>query len=439
MSAREWELRDFTKGDAGTGTRRGSWLLTGLLMMLIGMAGAGIAWASWATIEEVARATGRVVPSGRARIVESLEGGIIRAIHVAEGDTVTAGQPLVSIDDTGSSSNLGEFLAQQAALKARGVRLETEAAGGETLDFASSGVASDTPLARREAELFANRLASYQGQKTVLTAQIAQRDQEIAELERSLPQVRAIIDLLDEELALRGESGVVSRAQLLPLERERATKQQEYDATLGRLDQARSARLEAVARVDELELQRMAEISTERTETLNQLAVVEESIRRARDVVERANLRAPVAGIVSALNVNTIGSVIAPGEEVLRLVPEDDRLQVEARVRPEDIAFVRVDLPAQVKLTSFDFTIYGALDGRVRRVGADAEQDEATGEIYFPIIVETSENKLSRDSKTLEIRPGMVASVDIMTGEHTVMDYLLKPFRKARLEALRER
>ncbi|MDB6178721.1 HlyD family type I secretion periplasmic adaptor subunit [Paracoccus sp. Z330] len=435
----EWQLREFTRGRGAARSARGSWLLTAMLLTLLTMMIAAIGWASWATIEEVARASGRVVPSGRARIVESLEGGIVRAIHVAEGDTVSKGQPLVTIDDTSSSANLGEFLAQKSALQARSIRLDAEAAGAEGLRFAGSDIDPESALALREVELFASRLASYRGQRAVLSAQITQREQEIAEFEQSLPQIAHILALLDEELALRTRSGVVSRAQLLPLERERATKKQDYDATTGKLVQARAALAEAQARVTELDLQRSAEISSLRSETLNQLAVVEESIRRARDVVDRANLRAPVAGIVSALNVNTIGSVIAPAEEVLRIVPDNDRLQVDSRARPEDIAFLRADLPAKVKLTSFDFTIYGALDGTVTRVGADAEQDDATGEVYFPVIVETSDSTLTHAGKEFDIRPGMVASVDIMTGQHSVLDYLLKPFRKARLEALRER
>ena len=162
-------------------------------------------------------------------------------------------------------------------------------------------------------------------------------------------------------------------------------------------------------------------------------------MKRASDVLERTSLRAPVGGVVSALNVNTLGSVIAPGEEVARIVPADDTLEVEARVRPEDIAFIRLDLPASVKLTSFDFTIYGALEGRVVRIGADAERDEATGETYFPIIVQTDSDTLTRNGQSHEIRTGMIASVDILTGERTVLDYLLKPLRKTRLEALRER
>lgn len=438
MSADNWELRDFAQG-GGRGLGRSSPLLTLFLLLLAVMMAAGIAWASWARIEEVARADGRVVPSGRARLVESLEGGIVRDIHVREGDRIAAGDVLVTIDDTGTSANLGELLAQQSALTARSHRLEAEAAGAETIDFSDTVIDPATPQARRETTLFTDRLASYLGQQAVLQAQVVQRRQAISEIETTLPQVDGTLALLDEEIRLRSDSGVVSRAQILPLERERLMKQQERDSLDAGLSQARSALVEAEARVDELRLQRQSEISTELSDALNQLQVVGESIRRASDVVARANLRAPVDGIVSVLNVNTIGSVIAPGEEVLRIVPENDSLQVDARARPEDIAFLHVGLPAKVKLTSFDFTIYGALDGSVIRVGADAEQDEATGNIYFPIVVETADNRLSHNGQSFEIRPGMVASVDILTGEHTILDYLLKPFRKARMDALRER
>ncbi len=439
MSSRDWELRDFSQGHHAGELGRASPMLMLFLLCVAALIAAGVFWASWATIEEVARAQGRVVPSGRARIVESLEGGIVREIHVSEGAAVTAGQPLVTIDDTGSSANLGELTARRAALEARALRLNAEAAGSPRLDFTGSAIDPASPQALREIALFDSRSASYRGQRAVLEAQVRQREQEIEEMTVAIPQIDEALALLDEEITLRSESGVVSRAQILPLERERAAMRRDRDSQAGQLERAHTAYDEARARLEELDLTRKSEISTERANTLNELAVVEESIKRARDVVDRAELRAPVGGVVSVLNVNTLGSVIAPGEEVLRIVPADERLQVEARVRPEDIAFVRTELPAKVKLTSFDFTIYGALEGTVVRVGADAEQDEATGEIYFPIVIETASNELRRGGEAFRIRPGMVASVDIMTGEHTVLDYILKPIRKARLEALRER
>ncbi|MEX0328026.1 MAG: HlyD family type I secretion periplasmic adaptor subunit [Ruegeria sp.] len=439
MSDRDWELIDFAQGRDASGLRRSSSWLWAVLLALILIVGCAIAWASLARIEELARATGRVVPSGQARVVESLEGGIVRDILVREGDEVQSGEILVRLDDTGSSASLGELRAQQMALRARALRLEAELGGADAPDFSNAGIDPDGSLAVREIALFDSRTASYLGQSAVLEAQVQQRAQEIAELGAALERVSENIALLDEEIQIKTDSGIVPRAQLLPVERERTARRQERDALSSQREQARAALSEANARVTEAELQRRAEINIERSDTLNQLSVIEESIKSATDVVNRAALRAPVDGIVSSLNVHTIGAVIAPGEEVLRIVPADDNLLVEARARPEDVAFIRPGLPASVKLTSFDFTVYGALDAEVVRVGADAEQDEATGEVYFPIIVETHSNALEKGDLRLEIRPGMVASVDILTGERTVLDYILKPFRKARFEALRER
>ncbi|MFV0332525.1 MAG: HlyD family type I secretion periplasmic adaptor subunit [Tropicimonas sp.] len=440
MSGRgDWDLRDFAIGGRAARLGRASRAVTFLLLLVLTVTGLAIFWASRAMIEEVARADGKVVPSGRARIVESLEGGLVREIVVAEGDVVAAGDILIRIDDTGSAASLGEFRAQRTALAAREHRLEAEAAGKEALDFAAAGIDPATPLALRESALFDSRLASYFGQRAVAQAQIDQAGQEIARIEAAQARVGENLALLAEEIQIKTDSGVVPRAQILPVERERATRLQEGDELATQLLSARAALREAEARLREIELERRAQISAERADTQSKLEVLDESMKRAADIVTRANLRAPVNGVVTALAVNTIDQVIRPGEEVLRIVPLDEGLQVEARVRPEDIAFIRPGLPAKVKLTSFDFTIYGALDGQVTRIGADAETDEANGFTYFPIIIETGRNYLERGEERLEIRPGMVASVDILTGERTVLDYLLKPLRKARAEAMRER
>ncbi len=439
MSKDDWELASFATGRGAAqigGTSRG---LTLFLLLILVIVGSGIAWANWAVIEEVARADGRVVPSGRARGVESLEGGVVASILVAEGDVVRAGQDLIRIDDTDATAGYGELQAQQQALTARAHRLANELSGTETLDFTAVGIQNEAALALREIAVFDSRRASYISQRAVLEAQVIQREHEITKVRNSIARANEGLALLDEEIALRVASGVVPRAQIIPIERERTSSRQERDRLESQIGQSESALVEAEARLTELDLLRRAEINAERSETLNQLSVFDESIKRASDVVARTTLSAPVPGIISALNINTIGSVIAPGEEVLRIVPADDGLEVEARLKPEDIAFVRLDLPAKVKLTAFDFTIYGSLPGRVTRIGADAETDETTGRTYFPIIIETDQNVLIRGDQTHDIRPGMVASVDILTGQRTVLDYLLKPFRKASAEALRER
>lgn len=435
MTGPEWNFEE----DSASPRAGRRWALSLFLLLLVAFAAVAIAWASWARVEVVARATGVVVPSGRARNVESLEGGIVREILISEGDTVEAGQVLIRIDDIGASASLGEIAARRDALRARALRLEAELLEETTPDFSSLDLEDDDPLALREMALFDSRQAADISQRSILMSQVSQRSQEIEELTSAEARIGESLALLDEEIQLRTASGVVPRAQIIPIERERTVKRQERDGVISRRAQAVTALGEAEARARELNLNRRAEINAERSETLNELSIITESLKRASDVLDRTSLRAPVGGIVSVLNVNTLRSVIAPGEEVARIVPAGDKLEVEARVRPEDIAFIRLDLPAKVKLTSFDFTIYGALDGSVIRIGADAERDETTGETYFPIIVRTQSNTLTRNNETNEIRTGMIASVDILTGERTVLDYLLKPLRKARLEALRER
>lgn len=434
-----WELREFSQGAEASRERHAARTLTLLLALALALAVAAIVWAANATIEEVARAEGRVIPSGRAQIVQSLEGGIVEAIKVAVGDTVAAGDVLLRIDDTRAAAERGELLARRRVLSLRAARLTAEAEGAETLRF-PEGLETDMPeAAARERVLFRGRREAFVRQTEILREQKLQNEQEVAELLAGAAKVERSIELLSEEIRLQIDSGVVPRARIIPLERERNERERERADAISQAVQARGKEREARARIEEARLTFEADAREALTETLGELSVLDETLRSAQDVVTRSALRAPVDGIVTSLAVNTIGGVVQPGAEILRIVPLDEALQVEARARPEDIAFLAPGLKATVKLTAFDFTIYGALDGEVVQVGADAEVDERTGETYFPVIVETFENALTRDGETLSVRPGMVAQVDVLTGERTVLDYLLKPFRKARFEALRER
>ena len=221
MSADNWELRDFVGGGGDVRMGRSSRLLSLMLVLLVAFISSGLVWASWARIEQVTRGEARVVPSGRARTVESLEGGIVRGIEVRAGDTVQAGDILVRISDVGSAANLGELRAQQLALGARNLRLEAEWRGDTELDFTGTEFQPGSPQPIREIALFQSRMASYQAQRSVLQAQLSQRREEINELEMTIPQVTETLALLEEEIELRATSGVVSRAQILPLERER--------------------------------------------------------------------------------------------------------------------------------------------------------------------------------------------------------------------------
>jgi len=439
VTVRDWEMREFAAGAAAARERRAAGTLTLLLVLAAALAAGAVAWAAVASIEEVARAGGRVIPSGDAQIIQSLEGGVVKSIDVAEGDRVAAGDVLLRIDDTRADANRGELIARRRVLSLRAARLKAEAGGDATIAFPSDLAAAMPAAAARERVLFEGRREALARQTEILEEDRLQKAQEVDKLLAGAEAIERSIALLDEEIALQRSSGVVPRARIIPLERERNERARELAAIRSEAQQTRGEERAARARIDEAALNFAAEAREALAEALGELSVLEETLRSAQDVVRRSALRAPVDGVVTALAVNTIGGVIRPGQEVLRLLPSGAALQVEARVRPEDIAFVRPGLAATVKLTAYDFTIYGALHGVVARVAADAETDERTDESFFPVIIETDAGALIHEGKALDIRPGMVAQVDVLTGERTVLDYLLKPFRKARFEALRER
>jgi adhesin transport system membrane fusion protein len=287
-------------------------------------------WAHYAVLDEVKRGAGRVIPSRQMQVVQSLEGGIIRAIFVQEGDTVKEGQPLVQIDDTKFRSDLGELRAKRDA------------------------IAASLKLLNREVELTSNLY----------------------------------------------KQKVVPEIEMLRLQRQAA-------------------------------------------DVSGQLAVIEETIKSARDRVQRTELKAPAYGIVNKINVTTIGAVVQPGAEIMDIVPLDDTLLVEGRIRPQDIAFIRPGQSAVVKITAYESTVYGSLKAKVERISADTIEEKADKndkpQTFYRVIVRTDRNYLGTQQHPLPIIPGMIATVEVLTGHKSVLDYLIKPARLLRDEALRER
>lgn len=233
--------------------------------------------------------------------------------------------------------------------------------------------------------------------------------------------------------------GVVAKVKLLQLQREEANLVGEIETTTAALPRAKTAIAEARSRVDEKQLSFRSEARALLNETRAELAGLEKTLLAAEDRLVRTEVRAPMKGIVKQIRIKTLGGVIKPGMDLVEVVPIEDTLLVEARVRPADIAFIRADLTATVKLTAYDFSIYGGLEGRVERISADTIRDEATQEDFYLVIVRTDKNVLEHKGKVLPIIPGMVASIDILTGEKSVLDYILKPILKTRQEAMRER
>lgn len=369
------------------------------LLLMAAIVVGGIVWAAFSRVEEITKAEARIIPSTREQLVQSLEGGILQGLMVREGDTVAQGQPLLRIDPTKAASSLQEGQSKSLALQAMAARLQAESRG-TALVFPDE--------VRADAELLRNETRTYEARRRAV--------------EESVATLRRSRELLARELAMTApmvEKGLVAEVELLRMRRQ----------------------------ANELELQIAERYNRYRAEAANELTRVEADLGQItglltarRDQVDRTVVRAPVRGTIKNIRVNTVGGVIQPGQDIMEIVPLEDRLLVEAKVRPHDVAFLRPGLPAKVKLTAYDYTIYGALDGELELISPDTLREERRGveETYYRVLVRTRKSSLTAAGRELPIIPGMTASVEIRTGEKSVLDYLLKPAFRAR-EALRER
>lgn len=389
-----------------------------LLVAISAMLVVGLIWAHFAILDEVKRGDGRVIPSQQMQVVQTLEGGIVREILVQEGAIVKKDQPLMRIDDTSFAAQFGEIRERRAAMAARVARLEAEAMGMPRPSFPPD-LREIAPRAV-EAEL------------SVFDARQKKLAQEIDVLEKTQARLTENLSLLNRELDLTRKlyaQKVVPEIEMIRLERQASEMRGQLAETVSRIANVRAAFA--------------SQVEEDLAKSRGDLAVLEESIKSAQDRVLRTELRAPVYGVVNKIYVTTVGAVVQPANNVMDIVPLDDTLLVEGRIRPQDIAFIRPEQDAVVKITAYDPSVYGSLKGKVERISADtiAERNEKgeVGETFYRVIVRTEKNALGTDERPLPIIPGMVATVEILTGEKSVLDYLLKPARLLRDEALRER
>jgi membrane fusion protein, adhesin transport system len=418
-------------------TRGGGW---GLILLILGGIGAFLAWAALFEIEEVTRATGRVVPSQQVQVVQSLEGGIVRRIDVRQGDIVEAGQVLMQIDDTALSSQRGELLRQEAALLAEEVRLRAEVAFDRAPEFPQALRARAPEAVLAEMDVLTSRFDQLDRELSVLESKLDQRRGDLDELLAQRAKLETVIDPMREELDLTESlvaSGAVARIEVLRLRSRLAELE-------GSLAVGRAQEPNLIAAIGEAERQigvaRAAYVTAARTRLARlgvELAVVQESLRAAEDRVTRTELRAPVRGTVNALSVTTVGQVVQPGAALAQIVPEGDALEIEVNVPPKDVAFIRPGDAASVKISAYDYLVYGALEGEVARIGADTLRD-AEGREFFQLTIVTDRTDLGREGESLPVTPGMTATVDIQTGRRTVLSYLVQPVLRMRSEALRE-
>lgn len=428
--------------DAVAATHRTAARMAYILTIVTALFFAGfLYWANFATLEEVTRGEGRIIPSSRVQVVQNLEGGILAEILVKEGQTVQQGTVLVRIDKTQARASFQETRSRYLSLLASIARLRAELTGSATIAFPAEIGRNAPQAAEDQRSLFAARRAQLDAELVVLRSQAAQRKQEIAELRSRQAQITKTLGIVREELDMTRplvKTGVMSRVNLLRLEREISTLNGDREVarlSIPRVESALSEARERVrAKILAFRTNALEALNGQRAETQGLV----ETMKASKDRLIRTEVRSPVRGIVKDIKLNTIGGVIRPGQDILEIVPLGDTLLVEARIRPADIAFLGPDHSATVKITAYDYSIFGGLDAQIEQISADTIRDEQ-GEHFYRVLLRTKTGSLVHNGRDLPIIPGMTATVEILTGKKTVLDYLLKPLLKAKENALRER
>jgi len=420
--------------DAPRVVRLTIWAIIGFFLFLL-------LWANFAVIDEVTKGDGKAIPSSKIQKIQNLEGGIVSEMFVKEGQIVEAGAPLIRLDDTRFASNVGETEADRLSMLLRVERLSAEV-DDRPLNFPEDVLKAVPGQAKSEESLYISRRQQLHDEIGGLQEQLIQRQQELREFSSKQAQYRQQLGLQRQEINMSEPlvaQGAVSPVEVLRLKRAEVETRGQLDATTLAIPRAESAIKEVQRKIDETRGKFRSEALTQLNEARTDLNKAQATGKALEDRVSRTLVTSPVRGIVKQLLVNTIGGVIQPGSDMVEIVPLDDTLLVEAKIRPQDIAFLHPGQEAIVKFTAYDYTIYGGLKAKLEQIGADTITDEDKKNTYYMITLRTDRSHLGTDEKPLLIIPGMVASVDIITGKKSILSYLLKPIIKARAEALHER
>jgi len=414
-----------------------------LLVVIVIFFLVAVTWASHAELDEVVRGMGKVIPSSEIKRIQNFEGGIVKEILVHEGEHVDKGQLLILLDQTQMTARFREqqsgYLDQMLAVS----RLEAELDGKETINFPAEVLDQKPHLIEHQRELMRSRNNSRLSSLTVLAREKEQRAQELKELKSKLEYLLKNFALLKKEVDMT--QNMVSKGAASDMDLLRA--QREMSDLSGMIADARLSIPKVAAALDGATHRIEEEREKQRSEILKELNMIrtemeggKEKLPALEDQMDRTSVRSPVEGTVKRVFVTTIGEAVGAGKEILEIVPRDDTLMVEAKVLPQDIAFLYPGQKANVKITAYDFSIYGSMPGTVEHISADAITDEQQKISYYLIKVRTENASLkNKDGKELPIIPGMVAEVDVLTGKKTVLEYILKPIIKTTRGAMGER
>ena len=438
MASEELEFANDPAGAVIATTSTPAWRVLLAIGCLIFVA---IYWANSAEVEQVTTGQGKVIPSSQIQTVESFEPGIVSEILIKAGDRVSQGQELIRIDDTSAASRLGELRQRQASLAAERNRLRAQLTGAQTYTIDDVSDPDLRSFYLDQQAIFAANRQKLDEQAAIRRQQLAQKEQSLAEAEASTKKTAGLLELAKKEETL--VSRLFARKAIPELDYIRVQRESVqlagdlkiWEATIARL-QAEVEEARALIGSEEVAFRSEA---TARLSVVNgDLAIVEETLRAASDTVRRAILRSPVNGVVNKVNVAAKNEVVRAGDSIVEIVPIDDILLIETQIRPEDIAFIRAGLKATIRISAFDYTRYGTMEGTVQRIGADTITNE-NRETFYQVVVSTDINESSQETaQRLDIIPGMVATVDIATGKRSVLEYLMKPILVMKDRALRD-
>lgn len=437
------------------------WLIGGLVF-------AAIVWASVAHIDEVVVGTGKLVPSASVQHVQSLDGGILRQLHVREGDKVSAGQLLMTLDETRAKASHAEAFAERQALIAKRFRLlhALDSINGQAVaitpletsrhlhaglnnstdnhstdNHSTESTVPDNSSLQIEAASYRADMDELQGRINQADETIIQHERNLSETEKKQQTLNRALDLLNEEMRLTQEavsSGALSAAELRKLERERVTLVGQRDATLIEREKLQSVVAEALQAKLSVFDEFRARAHTDLADTEARLARLNEMVIGLNSQLEQTKIYAAMSGKVKSILLQSIGGVVRPGETIMDIVPEGDQLLIEAQIAPKDIARIKQGQEVIIKLSAYDFVVYGGMKGRVQHISPDAiTNDKGESHFIVHIVGEADEWKTAM-WKDKPLIPGMQAQVDILSGKKTILQYWLKPLLRARAESMRE-
>ena len=400
-----------------------------------------VVWTLFARLDEVTIATGEVVPEGKVKVIQHLEGGIVREISVADGTEVKEGTPLMQLDLSASSLNRDELQVRLDGLMLQRARLRAEVTGAADVDFPAEEAARRPVLVAAETRNFDSRRQALRATLAVLHDQARQKSLEVQELDTRQRAIASNLRLARERFAMSSElmkSGLTARMEHVALQGQVEELGGQLESLRASIPRAQAGAEEAKSRIAEEEARFVRTAQGELAEAELNVARTRELLSQASDQQRRTQITSPIDGIVKNLRANTIGGVVKPGEPIMEIVPLHERLQIDAKLNPADRGYVLVGQSATVKLSAYDYTTYGGLEGTVILVAPDTTMGP-DNQPFYRVVVQTDRAYLGDEKGKQPITAGMQATVDIHTGTRTVMEYLVKPVLKLRHEAFRER